>query len=145
MTPGYPLMMMPGGHVTAGFKKIIDVGYGAIRKQARDWLDAHENDLMGENAEKVMFYTAVTIACDAAIILARRYGEACGKRPDGSGSRPEGRAAVYGGLSGLDRGNPLPHLPGGPAAGPAVPVSSAFSVIGDSGSFGRWTSIPGPI
>jgi formate C-acetyltransferase len=126
MTPGYPLMMMPGGHVTAGFKKIIDVGYGAIRKQARDWLDAHENDLMGENAEKVMFYTAVTYR------LRRGHHPGPALR-GGGGKRPERKAdpdrkagaAVHGGTLWTGSRKPLPHLPGGPAAGPAVPVSAA--------------------
>ena len=75
--PGYPLMMMPSGHLTPGFQKIINKGYAAIRKEAQDWLDDHVNNYMGEDAEKVMFYTAVTIACDAAIIYAKRYSEKC--------------------------------------------------------------------
>lgn len=138
MTPGYPLMMMPGGHVTAGFKKIIDVGYGAIRKQARDWLDAHENDLMGENAEKVMFYTAVTIACDAAIILARRYGEACREKA-GTEADPDRKAEL------LSMGDSLDWIAENPCRTFREALQQAllyqyllrFSGIGDSGSFGR--------
>ena len=74
---GMPLLNIPSGHLTAGFKKIIDRGYGSIRKEAREWLDAHVNNLMGEDAEKAMFYTAAEIACDAASIYVRRYGEKC--------------------------------------------------------------------
>ena len=75
--PGAPLLMMPAGHLTPGFKKIVDVGYGAIRKQAQDWLDGHVNDLMGDDAEKCMFYTAVVICCDAATTLLKRYAAKC--------------------------------------------------------------------
>ena len=74
---GAPLLMMPSGHLTPGFKKITDVGYGAIRREAQEWLDAHVNDLMGEDAEKCLFYTSVIDSCDAASILLRRYGEKC--------------------------------------------------------------------
>ena len=35
------------------------------------------NNLMGEDAEKVQFYSAVVIVCDAASIYVRRYGEKC--------------------------------------------------------------------
>jgi formate C-acetyltransferase len=74
---GAPLMMMTAGHMTPGFGKIIRVGYAAIRKQAQDWLDAHRNNLMGDDVNKCMFYTAATIVCDAASILIARYGQAC--------------------------------------------------------------------
>jgi formate C-acetyltransferase len=75
--PGAPLMMMTAGHLTPGFQKIINVGYTAIRKQAQDWLDGHRINLMGEDVNKCMFYTAAAIVCDAATILAKRYGQAC--------------------------------------------------------------------
>ncbi|MDR0310260.1 MAG: hypothetical protein LBJ21_01620 [Acidobacteriota bacterium] len=74
---GAPLLMMPSGHLTPGFAKIINKGYGAIRKEAQDWLDLHVNDLMGDDAQKVLFYTAVVISCDAASILLKRYGAKC--------------------------------------------------------------------
>ena len=38
-------------------KKIINKGYGAIRKEAQDWLKEHTNNLMGDDAEKCMFYS----------------------------------------------------------------------------------------
>ena len=74
---GMPVLMMPSGHLTPGFKKIIDLGYGAIRRQAQEWLDAHVNNLMGDDATKAMFYTAVVICCDAASTLLKRYAEKC--------------------------------------------------------------------
>jgi pyruvate formate-lyase/glycerol dehydratase family glycyl radical enzyme len=74
---GAPLLMMPAGHLTPGFGKIIDVGYGAIRKQAQDWLDSHVNNLMGEDVNRSLFYNAVVISCDAATALLERYGGKC--------------------------------------------------------------------
>ncbi|MBR2738049.1 MAG: hypothetical protein IKD88_04985 [Lachnospiraceae bacterium] len=74
---GAPFFTLPSGHLTPGYKKIVDGGYGPIRKQAQDWLDAHVNDLMGADAEKVLFYKAVTIVCDAATTLLKRFSAAC--------------------------------------------------------------------
>jgi pyruvate formate-lyase/glycerol dehydratase family glycyl radical enzyme len=71
------LMGIPVGHLTPGFEKIINVGYGAIRKQAQDWIDDHRGNLMGEDMNKFMFYKSAVIACDAAITLVKRYGQAC--------------------------------------------------------------------
>ena len=78
--PGMPLMQMSAGHLTPGFAKIINVGYAAIRRQAEDWLEAHRNDLMGENMNRCLFYTAAKIMCDAASMLARRYGMLCSEK-----------------------------------------------------------------
>jgi pyruvate formate-lyase/glycerol dehydratase family glycyl radical enzyme len=76
-TPGMPLMMIPTGHLTPGFEKIINKGYGVIRTQAKSWIDAHEGNLMGEDMSRYMFYKSAVIACDAAIIMVKRYGQAC--------------------------------------------------------------------
>ncbi len=81
-TPDVMLMMIPCGHLVAGFHKIINVGYGAIRKQAQDWIDEHYGNYMGEDMNRYMFYKSATIACDAAIILVKRYGEACLKKAE---------------------------------------------------------------
>ena len=70
-------MMMTAGHLTPGFQKIINTGYASIRKQAQDWMGAHKNNLMGEDLNKYIFYTAATIVCDAVSILIQRYGRAC--------------------------------------------------------------------
>ena len=65
--------LLPPGHLTPGFPKIINVGYGAIRKQAQDWIASHSRNVMGDDMRKYMFYESAVIACDAAIILIRRY------------------------------------------------------------------------
>ncbi len=64
------------GHLIAGHHKIINVGYGAIRKQAQDWLDAHYGNIMGDDSRRYLFYSAVVINCDACITYIRRYGDA---------------------------------------------------------------------
>jgi formate C-acetyltransferase len=75
--PGMPLMMLSAGHLTPGFPKILARGYKAIRDEAQAWLDDHVNNLMGDDANKAMFYTGVTITCDAATVLIKRYAQAC--------------------------------------------------------------------
>jgi formate C-acetyltransferase len=71
---GWPVMLPPG-HLTPGFQNILKRGYADIRKQAQDWLDAHEGNVQGDNMGKYMFYKAATIACDGAITLTRRYAD----------------------------------------------------------------------
>lgn len=72
-----PIIMMPSGHSTPGYKKLLAVGYGALRKQATDWLKEHSNNLMGDDLERSIFYKSVEIVCDGAIALLKRYGQTC--------------------------------------------------------------------
>ncbi|MBR4158152.1 MAG: hypothetical protein IKR07_04480 [Oscillospiraceae bacterium] len=71
---GWPIYLPPG-HLTPGYQNILRRGYGDIRKQAQDWLDAHEGNIMGDDIGKYMFYKAATVACDGAITLTRRYAD----------------------------------------------------------------------
>jgi len=87
------LMMIPTGHLTPGFEKIINVGYGSIRRQAQDWMDAHRGNLMGEDMNRYMFYRSAVIACDAASIMIKRYGQACFDKAAGC-SEAERRAEL---------------------------------------------------
>ena len=73
---GFPVMLPPG-HLTPGFQTILKRGYADIRKQAQDWLDAHEGNVQGNDMGKFIFYTAATIACDGAITLTKRYADLC--------------------------------------------------------------------
>jgi formate C-acetyltransferase len=77
---GMPILMIPTGHLIPGWKKILNVGYGAIRKQAQDWLDSHRGNLMGEDMNRYMFYKSAVIACDGVMTLAKRYGDACAEK-----------------------------------------------------------------
>ena len=60
-----------------GHQKIIEVGYGAIRKQAQDWIDEHRGNIMGDDVKRYLFYSSAVIACDACITYVRRTGDAC--------------------------------------------------------------------
>ena len=75
--PGAPLIMMQSGHLSPGYKKLINMGIGAIGKQARDWIEGHNGNLMGEDTKKYLFYKSAAISCDALTILIKRYGEEC--------------------------------------------------------------------
>ena len=80
--PGRPIADIPSGHLIPGFHKILTVGYGAIRKQAHEWIEAHKGNLMGEDLDKFMFYKAAEISCDAAIVMVKRYSEACARKAE---------------------------------------------------------------
>ncbi len=71
---GWPILLPPG-HLTPGYQNIIRQGYAAIRKQAQDWMDEREGNIMGDDIGKYMFYKAATVACDGAITLTRRYAD----------------------------------------------------------------------
>jgi len=73
--PGRPGALMSPGHLTPGFQHILKKGYGAIRKQAQDFMDEREGRIMGDDMRKYVFYKAATIACDGAITLTSRYAE----------------------------------------------------------------------
>ena len=73
---GWPVQLPPG-HLTPGFQNILKKGYGAIRKEAQDWLDAHKGNFMGSDISKYIFYSAAVVACDGAITLTRRYADLC--------------------------------------------------------------------
>lgn len=74
---GMGLAILSPGHLIAGYDKIINTGYAAIRKQAQDWIDAHRGNLMGEDVPKYLFYKSAVIACDAATLLIKRYADVC--------------------------------------------------------------------
>ena len=80
--PGSPLIMMQSGHLSPGYKKIINTGFGAIRKQAQDWIEEHNGNLMGEDTKKYLFYKSAVITCDAITLLIKRYGEECYKKAE---------------------------------------------------------------
>ena len=77
---GPSLVNFPAGHLIAGYEKIINTGYKALRDQAQSWITEHEGNLMGEDVEKYMFYKSVTIVCDGAITLVKRYAALCAEQ-----------------------------------------------------------------
>jgi len=91
--PGRPGTLTPPGHLTPGFQHIIAKGYGAIRKQAQDWLDARQGRIMGDDMRKYLFYKAAAIACDGAITLTRRFSELAAEKAKEAPS-PERKAEL---------------------------------------------------
>lgn len=89
---GFPLMLPPG-HLTPGFQNILKRGYADIRKEAQDWLDAHEGNCQGDEMGKYLFYKAATVACDGAILMTRRYAE-CARTKAKSTTTPERKAEL---------------------------------------------------
>jgi formate C-acetyltransferase len=79
---GMSLAGLPAGHLVAGYEKIINTGYAAIRKQAQDFLDEHRGKTMGEDMDRYMFYQSIVITCDAAITLVKRYARACREKAE---------------------------------------------------------------
>ena len=77
---GCGLVDLPLGHLVAGYPKILTKGYKAIRDEAQLWLDQHYGNIMGEDVRKYTFYTAAVITCDAAMVLIKRYGDACAEK-----------------------------------------------------------------
>ncbi len=77
LNPKRNIAPFPTGHLVVGHKKIINVGYAAIRKQATDWIEEHKGNLMGYDMNKYMFYKSAQIACDAGMIMIKRFAEAC--------------------------------------------------------------------
>jgi formate C-acetyltransferase len=74
---GMSLAGLPAGHLVCGYKKIINTGFAAIRKESQDFLDAHRGHIMGDDMDKYMFHQSVVITCDGAITLVKRYAQAC--------------------------------------------------------------------
>ena len=72
---GLRLITMQCGHLIAGYKKIINTGYKAIRDQAQAWIDEHWTNLMGEDVNKYMFYKSAILVCEAAMTYIRRFSE----------------------------------------------------------------------
>ncbi len=68
---------MPQGHYIANFNKAINVGFGAVKKEAREKIEAMKGHIVGDQARSYIFYHAVIRVCDAAITLSKRYAEAC--------------------------------------------------------------------
>ncbi|NLB29086.1 MAG: hypothetical protein GX823_02505 [Clostridiales bacterium] len=74
------VMTLPSGHLTPGWGKIVNVGYGAIRREAQEYVDARHGNIMGDDISKYMFYQAAAIECEAATIYVKRYAEECAKK-----------------------------------------------------------------
>lgn len=88
----------PTGHLTPNYKRVIEKGFGAVRREAQAKLDAMRGRMYGDDAEKYYFYKSIVIVCDAYILLAHRYADACREEAaglaDGAGPGNAGEAAA---------------------------------------------------
>ncbi|MDR1728628.1 MAG: hypothetical protein LBT74_12015 [Acidobacteriota bacterium] len=142
--PGALLVNLPAGHLTPGYRKIVDTGYAAIRKEAQDWLDAHRNNIIGDEMEKYLFYESAVIVCDAAHVLATRYADACLEKAEGA-SDPARRRELE------EMADGLRWIADNPARGFREACQAELlyiqlilmSGIGDVGSCGRFDQVTG--
>jgi pyruvate formate-lyase/glycerol dehydratase family glycyl radical enzyme len=81
----------PVGHFCANYDKAIRKGFGAIKTEALEKIAGMKGRLYGEDAPREQFYYAVTIVCDAVIVLAKRYAAEC--RRQAGACAHEGRPA----------------------------------------------------
>jgi formate C-acetyltransferase len=65
------------GHYVANFGKAVNTGFGEVRRQAQEKIDAHTGMVYGDWAKKHVFYHAMVRTCDAAITLSNNYAKSC--------------------------------------------------------------------
>ncbi|NLT40666.1 MAG: hypothetical protein GXX89_09445, partial [Clostridiales bacterium] len=66
----------PVGHFCTGYRKAIDVGFGAIKAEADAKVrQIEEEGVMGDAIERYNFYRAISIVCDGMITLTKRYAK----------------------------------------------------------------------
>ena len=70
-----PLGFCTEGHLVAGYNNVLKKGFAAIKKVATDWMDEHRGWLMGDDAEKWMFYKSAVLACDGVITMIQHYAQ----------------------------------------------------------------------
>lgn len=68
---------VPQGHFCPNFYRVVNEGFGSIKKQAEDRMAALEGRLYGDGAAKYNYYLTTSIICDAAILLSKRYAQEC--------------------------------------------------------------------
>ncbi len=79
---------LPQGHYVANFDKVVNAGFGEVRKEALERIAARKGRVFGTASKSHTFYHAVVRVCDGAILLSKRYAEACREKAEGeAGSR----------------------------------------------------------
>jgi formate C-acetyltransferase len=80
----------PTGHFNANYPKVLGKGFKAIRQEALDHMAAMEGRVFGNDARRYTFYKAVTIVCETAMILSKRYAALCREKAKTAGRQREG-------------------------------------------------------
>ena len=112
---------MPHGHFNANYRKAVEKGFGAIRREALDKLEQMQGRIRGEDAEKYFFYRSIVITCDSVLLFSKRYAAECRAQAKGAADGKRRDALPNGGLPGLDHGKSCAHLPRGGAVLPVIP------------------------
>ena len=73
---------LPQGHYIANFNKVINVGFGEVRRQVLEKLEQMRGKVFGNDAKKHVFYYALLRVCDGAILLSKRYAAACREKAE---------------------------------------------------------------
>lgn len=68
---------MPQGHFIANYRKVVEVGFGAIKQECEERMAAMEGCVFGADAKKYNFYRTTAIVAEAGILLSKRYAEEC--------------------------------------------------------------------
>lgn len=76
---------LPQGHYVANFRKVVNTGFGEVRRQALEKIEAQKGRVFGNAAKSHIFYHAVVRICEGAILLSRRYAHACREKAANAG------------------------------------------------------------
>ena len=89
----------PVGHFCVNYDKAMRRGFASLKVEAVEKLAALRGRLYGEDAARAEFYRAVTIVCDAAMVLSKRYANECRRQAaecGDAGRRAELREMAHG-------------------------------------------------
>ncbi len=74
---------VPSGHYNANYRKAVEKGFGAIKKNALEKIEEMQGRIGSHDPEKYFFYKAIVISCDSAILYSKRYAEECRRQANG--------------------------------------------------------------
>jgi len=81
---------MPQGHYIANFDKVVNTGFGEVRRRILEKINAQKGRVFGKSANSHVFYHAELRVCDGAILMTKRYAAACReKAADETGKRKD--------------------------------------------------------
>ena len=74
---------VPSGHYNANYRKAVEKGFGAIKKEALQKIEEMKGKIGSHDPERYFFYKAIVISCDSAILYSKRYAEECRRQAEG--------------------------------------------------------------
>jgi formate C-acetyltransferase len=97
-----PPLILLDGHLSPNYNRVLNKGFGAVRKEAQEKLDALRGKVGAQDAESYYFYKSITVVCDAWTTLAKRYAEKASERALEPGITSERKAELLKMAEGLD-------------------------------------------